>query len=384
MALVDPLYEGKEQSLVKHEVLRKYLSTFAHKVGSWWDSITYVDGFSGPWNSVSADLKDSSFAIAIGELRQARDTHRAKKKDLKLRCFFVEENPDAFKQLEDYANAQTDVEIRPVHACFEQAIPEILQFIKEDKKTFTFTLIDPKGWTGFALDTIRPLIRVQPGEVLVNFMTSFIIRFVDVDEVRDQLAAMYGSCEALDRIRDLRGMDRTDACVSEYCAALKSAGGFDFVSPAVVLQPTRDRPHFHLIYGTRKLVGLDVFKKAERQAMDVMERARATAEARKERAKGHRSLFAPEEMPDSIYYMELRDRYMGRSKQDVVDLLRSIRKVSYDEVWATALSRPLVWESDLKGWIDEWKKAGSLDVEGLGNEKSPKVGKRHFLMWKAE
>jgi three-Cys-motif partner protein len=114
MALVDPLYEGKEQSLVKHEMLRRYLSTFAHKVGSWWDSITYVDGFSGPWNSVSADLKDSSFAIAISELRQARETHRAKK-NLKLRCFFVEENREAFKQLDDYAKAQTDVEIRPVN-----------------------------------------------------------------------------------------------------------------------------------------------------------------------------------------------------------------------------------------------------------------------------
>src|SRR5437763_1253745 len=108
---MDPLYAEKEQSLVKHEILRRYLSTFAHKIGFGWESITYIDGFSGPWNSISEDLKDSSFAIALGELRKARETYRTKK-NLRLRCFFVEQDPKAYAQLDQYASAQTDVEIR--------------------------------------------------------------------------------------------------------------------------------------------------------------------------------------------------------------------------------------------------------------------------------
>jgi three-Cys-motif partner protein len=377
---MDPLYAEKEQSLVKHEILRRYLSTFAHKVGSGWDSITYVDGFSGPWNSVSADLKDSSFAIALGQLRQARETHRARK-NLRLRCFFVEQDRSAYAHLEQYVKAQTDIEIKTVNAPLELAIGEILSFLKSDRQTFAFTLIDPTGWTGFAMNTIRPLIQFQPGEVLVNFMTSFITRFIEVDDVREQLAATFGSYEALERIRGLQGLDRTDACVSEYCDSLKRNGGFEFACPAVVLQPKKDRPHFHLIYATRKPIGLDVFKKAERQAMDVMEKARAGVEERERRAKGQPGLFAAEEMPESAYYKSLRDRYINLSRQSVHSQLRLNKKMLYDTVWATALSRPLVWESDLRSWIGEWRTTGSLVIEGLAKGKSPKLGAQQNLEW---
>jgi hypothetical protein len=54
------LYVEREQTLVKHFILRKYLERFAHIVGTFADAITYVDCFSGPWNVRSEELKDSS------------------------------------------------------------------------------------------------------------------------------------------------------------------------------------------------------------------------------------------------------------------------------------------------------------------------------------
>lgn len=41
------LYEGREQTLVKHLILGKYLERFAIIIGFNWASITYVDCFSG-------------------------------------------------------------------------------------------------------------------------------------------------------------------------------------------------------------------------------------------------------------------------------------------------------------------------------------------------
>lgn len=59
--MADPdLYAGREQTLVKHLILGKYLERFAHIIGSHWNSITYVDCFSGPWNVKSDNLSDSS------------------------------------------------------------------------------------------------------------------------------------------------------------------------------------------------------------------------------------------------------------------------------------------------------------------------------------
>ncbi len=70
MSTDEELYAGREQTLVKHFIFGKYLQRFAHIVGFKWSSITYVDGFSGPWNARSTEYRDSSFSIALEELRK--------------------------------------------------------------------------------------------------------------------------------------------------------------------------------------------------------------------------------------------------------------------------------------------------------------------------
>ena len=97
--LSSELYTGREQSLVKHTVLEEYLLEFALKVGDRYSSITYVDGFSGPWNANSDRLEDTSFCIALAKLRQARTKLKERAKQLKLRCYFIEANPTAYSKL---------------------------------------------------------------------------------------------------------------------------------------------------------------------------------------------------------------------------------------------------------------------------------------------
>jgi hypothetical protein len=56
--------------------------------------------------------------------------------------------------------------------------------------------------------------------------------------------------------------------------------------------------------------------------------------------------------------------------------------LSYDSAWEAVLAAPLVWESDLKGWIKVWQAAGQLEVQGLGpRERVPKLGQRNMLAW---
>src|SRR4051794_38445735 len=97
-------YEGREQSRAKHEILRGYLGRFAHILGTVKSTITYVDCFSGPWDVQNSDLSDSSFAIAIDELRKARDTLKQQRgRNLKLRCFFLEERKSSHARLAAYS-----------------------------------------------------------------------------------------------------------------------------------------------------------------------------------------------------------------------------------------------------------------------------------------
>ena len=65
-------YAGREQAYVKHFLLRNYFSDLIHKIASGYDEIVYVDGYSGPWQSADVSLADTSFVIALEEMRSPR------------------------------------------------------------------------------------------------------------------------------------------------------------------------------------------------------------------------------------------------------------------------------------------------------------------------
>ena len=98
------LYEGREQTLVKHFILQKYLERFAHIVGNHYAALTYVDCFSGPWNARSERFEDSSFAIALNQLRNARDSHARRGRFVQLRCFFLEKDLTAYTKLKHFTD----------------------------------------------------------------------------------------------------------------------------------------------------------------------------------------------------------------------------------------------------------------------------------------
>lgn len=375
----DSLYEGREQSGVKHLILQRYLLRFALIIGSKWQSITYIDCFSGPWKSQSESHEDTSFAIAIQQLRDAKQELASRGIDVELRAFFIEQDKDSFLELERYAEEIEDIEIRVRNAELEESITEILDFIAGSKaKTFPFIFIDPKGWTGFALDVIRPLLELQPCEVLINFMTQHIIRFINNEESRASFERLFGSADFADDLQDLQQEDRADEAVFKYRGVVGQAGNYGFPGVAGILNPKKDRSHFHLIYLSRHWKGLDVFKDAEKRSMADMETARARVEqsSREARSK-QRELFAAEDAPESEYFRSLRGRYRSRALDDIESMLEKRQRISYDEAWNAWLRYPMVWESDLKDWI---KDSDHIVVEGLsGRQRVPQRGQGHFL-----
>lgn len=379
----DELYDRREQTQVKHYILRHYLERFAHIVLSHWSSISYVDGFAGPWNARSPDLKDTSFSIALEELRKARETYRQKGKHVQLRCCFLERDREAYTQLHRFAESVTDARVLDLNSSFEDSIPSILRFIRSDQQTFPFIFIDPTGWTGFAMKTISPLLKLEPGEVLINFMIGHIRRFLKEERSEQSFIDLFGSAQFKERVATLSGQDLDDEAVSEYMDGLKREGKYRFVLPAIVLHPEFNRTHFHLIYATRHPKGVEVFKETEKRAMLEMERVRAEAQKRRQEERtGQWALFSAEEAPESRYYTELRERYLRKSRLRVLTILRQRRRVSYEEAWALSLESPLVWESDLKDWLEEWRREGVLRIDGLqGRERVPKRERSHVLVW---
>lgn len=374
----DTSYFGREQSLIKHIVLEKYLERFAVITGSWCDGIIYVDGFSGPWNVQSEKLDDASFSIALRQLRNARETiKRTFNKEIKIKCVFLEKKAEPFARLKQFADEQKDADVTALNLEFEQVIPELVQIIKKaGRGFFPFIFIDPTGWKGFAMQTIAPLLRIEPSEILVNFMTGFILRFAEDrrEEIGAGFEGLFGDAAFRDQLKGLEGRSREDALVFEYAKRIGQMGRFPFVPVAVVPHPTKDRTHFHLVYATRSLKGLEVFKSAERRALSMVGEIRADAKRReREERSGQPEFLTGSDAPDVGYVNELARHYGNLARESVHRLIREKREISFDEVYATGMRFPTVQLAALREWIDE---VGEIVNLG-GREKVAKLGAGH-------
>jgi three-Cys-motif partner protein len=139
--VTDP-YSGREQTKAKHFILKRYLQALAFKVLRFYD-ITYVDGFSGPWETKTEDFLDSSFMIAISVLKDAqRKIQLQTGRRPKIRCFFSENNRQAYTKLATaiapFHKPEEDFEIKTYCGEFEDAISEIQTFIGS-----SFPLVKP-------------------------------------------------------------------------------------------------------------------------------------------------------------------------------------------------------------------------------------------------
>lgn len=379
----DP-YDDREQTWVKHDILRRYLLRLAVIVGKWAASITYIDCFSGPWENKNEDFSDTSFSIAIGQLRAARDELAKKGKNLKLRCLFIEKNAASFAKLDKFSKSIMDVEIRSIHGEMANHIDAISTFVKAGgRSNFPFVFIDPTGWSGFPMEKITPVLQFEPGEVLVNFMTSHIRRFVDQEDqgYSESFANLYGNNEFRERLRNSPESEREDMMVRLYGDEVKKRGRFEHVVYTPVFQPEKNAIHFHLIYASRHLKGLTVFKNEEKRAVEGMESKRADAQQRKRESGGAMELFGSKELHDTRFYEALRDRYVGQLQRSAHALLAASKKTAYDKLLVAALEIPLVWESDLKELLAEKQKQGAIAYEGFATrQKVPKSGMNNLIV----
>ena len=141
---------------------------------------------------------------------------------------------------------------------------------------------------------------------------------------------------------------------------------------AIVLHPDIDSTHFRPIYGTRHLKGVEVFKAAEQKAMPVQEDARARACGKKLESKSG-LLFGAQTMGCPQHYLALRQRYLAQSRRTVVDAIHRVQQLQFDELYATALQYPLVWEADLRDWLSEGCKGKHIQLVGLkADQRVPK------------
>lgn len=261
-------YKGREPSLIKHLILENYLRKLAYHSAFKFPNFSYIDGFSGPWESQDNSYKDTSFGVALNILRSVRiETHKYGKTP-QFKCLFIEKKKKSFQKLKAAIDKIEDIQCTPRHGEFENYIREIINFIGT---SFSFIFIDPKGWKDYPLDKISPLLKHEPGEVLVNFMYDFLNRALDSPDKKIQAALniQLGGKDWPERMDQFmsKGCSREYAVMKLFCGSLKQYGNFKYVVSTPIERSTIDRTLYHLCYATRHIKGLEVFREVERDAL---------------------------------------------------------------------------------------------------------------------
>lgn len=372
--MVDP-YSGREQTKAKHFILKRYLQALAFKVLTFSD-ITFVDGFSGPWETQTEDFADSSFMIAIEVLRDAQQRVLAQTgKRRKIRCFLSENNPKAFANLTaavaPFNKPEEDFEIKTFGGDFEDAVSEIQTFVG---RSFPLIFIDPKGWTGYAFDKIRPLFDRPKCEVVINFMYDFVNRAASMSDAKTiaSLDPILGGPNWVQRLDP--NLPRGRAIEKLFRDTLRGAGGFQFVVSTKIDRSTADRPHFFIAYGTKSDDGLKTFRETEYAALRVHARDRANAKARKREEKtGIGDLFAS--MDGDVQELsidEIVKEQQTLASEDLLVMLKELGPMKFSRVWALLLEPYMLRVTNVKDICVTLAKAGKIKNSWGGGNRKPR------------
>jgi three-Cys-motif partner protein len=372
-------YKGREQTYLKHFFLERYLERVAYNIGSFANDFVYVDGFSGPWQSQDESLQDTSFMIAIGKLRTVQSGLSKVGRTPKIRCLFIEKDAVAYSALENAIKSVADIECKPLPGEFEALIPQIGKIVG---RAFSLVFIDPTGWTGFGLKRIEPLLRHHPGEVIVNFMFDHINRFLEnpSPELSSSFDELFGGPGWESAVRATSR--REEAIIALYCSRMRTIGGFSHVTSTRILNPTKDRTYFYLIYATRHPKGLIEFRKVEEEALSEQERVRLDAKEARRLERTKQPLLLPvDELPSGPTPLENeRAVRLPEAETKLRRLLDTQGRIDYDTALAVMLETPLVFERDVKALIVRLQQDRYLRVEGLeSKQRVPHYGRGHAL-----
>jgi three-Cys-motif partner protein len=289
--IVPESYRNREQTYIKHQLLKTYLERLFMIIGQHQSVIRYVDCFSGPWNEQDENLQDTSIGICLDIMRKCCDGLAHTGKSVRFQALFIEKDKRPFERLEAYLSIFTspDVTTTARKGEFYDLREQILNWCGPDD--FTFFFIDPKGWKKVVeIPTLEPFLKRPNSEFLINFMYDFLLRTHTQESFHEDMMAIFGS------VSDTTSMapkQKETYLIDLYRLRLKqiapSKGGTPRTARVSILYPLRDRTLYHLVYLTRHSKGIAVFMDASEKLEIIQKQAREQAK-QKDREERTRQL----------------------------------------------------------------------------------------------
>ena len=217
------LWECELRTKAKLEILNYYLGAwFGILAQQGFKHVYYIDGFCGPGEYLGGE--EGSPVIAA---RLASSTAQSFQ-DFRATLIFIDNDKNKLehlKALDTIKNQHPNVTIDIKEGEFADEIVNIIEALRENPKSPTFSFIDPFGFGHSPLNKLKLLMHNQSSEIFVNFMCGFMNRFKEHEN--EDITA---------KIKDMVGEDDLDKIIASkepidnFCIAfennLKSVGRF--------------------------------------------------------------------------------------------------------------------------------------------------------------
>lgn len=377
-------YHGREQTWLKHQVLKRYFSKWSFKLGSAGRAretrLWYVDCFAGPWETQTDDVRDSSVSIGLRALNEVLVEWTARGARVEAHAIFVEANPKSYQALAAHVGrTRGAVDAHVLEGEFSSQVPRIRQLLGNDA---AFIFVDPTGWKGVGMEHIAQLVDRPFRDVMINVMFQYINRFkgeAKRDWLRKQICDLFGIPDNA----ELRGLSES-ALLEVYRGQLKKVSGVTYALDLAIPDPTRNRSFFHLVCGGRHRDVVELFRDVEAFVVGG-EAAEVRRDARQRRsAEQTLSLFdsaVDQGTSADVRYRKLRDGGLVIARQQVEAALAEGPKRFLD-LWPGVLEVAHIRLRDLSSLLREMANDEQLIIEGMTPRE--KTIKDHHVLRLAE
>ena len=246
----------------KHQILEEYLKRWFPILGSTFEKVVYLDGFAGP--GVYSNSEEGSPVISIKTALE----HNHLKQFKKIVFWFIEKDSERAANLEQVLKSRfseslpDNFQYRIEKSEFAPRLEKALDGIEKEgaKLAPTFAFLDPFGFSGMPMSLIARILGYQRCEVLITFMSSFVIRFND--EMRENaLDELFGSKDWRE-IRKINNPDEKRRFVIDfYVKQLRKSAGARFYKTFEMIG-SNNQIVYHLVFATKNISGLKAMKEA--------------------------------------------------------------------------------------------------------------------------
>jgi three-Cys-motif partner protein len=243
----------------KHQILEEYLKAWFPILSTRHGRVVYLDGFAGPGRYEGGEA--GSPVVAITTAVQ----HKLSRRFREIVFWFIEKDRDRAQMLEQiikeqFPNLPSNFKCEVQSAEFAPTLESVLSNIEKKgaKLAPTFAFLDPFGFSGFPMKTVKRLIAYERCEVLVTFMIGFVNRFAR--EQAQNVDELYGTSD-WQRIPNLKDpQEKERQWIDLYEQRLKESGATYVRTFGMIGE--QNRTIYYLVYATKSEKGMEVMKEA--------------------------------------------------------------------------------------------------------------------------